>query len=107
MIDELLRNLTGPDWVTPFTIGAMAIPFVVGFLGILANAAHRKFRGAKIKSIWDYFTRDRGWTIVMVTGYVIAFAIVAKVLYMNVVVSLLVGFSADNILNRYTGGHDA
>lgn len=107
MIDELFRNLTGPDWVTPFTIGAMLIPFLVGFMGILANAAHRKFRGAKIKSIWDYFTRDRGWTVAMITGYVIAFLIVAKILYMNVVVSLLVGFASDNILNKYTGGGNA
>lgn len=103
-VDELIRQLCGPDWATPFTVRALLVPFLFGFVGIVANAAHRRWRGARIRSLRDYFTRDPGWTVAALTGYVIAFAVTAKLFYMNVVLGLMVGFLSDNVLNHYTGG---
>jgi len=107
-MDDLIRSIAGPDWATPWTLGAMLLPFLAGLIGILANMANRKMKGASIESLRDYFAGDLNQTVRMLTGYFIAYLVIAKLFYMNIVLGAMTGFMADNILRRYTpkGGNN-
>ena len=104
MGDEFLRTLAGPDWVTPWTLVDMLLPFLFGTIGIVAHFANRKYRHkANINSIRDYFTQDFHYTMITAIGYLVGFLFMAKVLHMNILVAFGCGYMADSVLNKFKG----
>jgi len=81
----------------------LVLIFAFGFLGIVAQFANRKYKGADISNVFDYFRQDFNHSVVVVIGYIGAFALLYEMGELGWFSAFGAGYMSDSFFNRYNG----